>query len=92
MWLAGMARPDIANAARAVVRHSHDPCERHWKVAMKILAYLNSTRDLGTTYKKREELLMSAYTDADYGSKETDRRSNSECCDDAGQCSGVRVE
>ena len=43
MWLAGMTRPDIANAARAVARHSHNPCERHWKAAVKILAYLNST-------------------------------------------------
>ena len=75
MWLAGMTRPDIANAARAVARHSHNPCERHWKAAVKILAYLNSTRDLGITYKKGEELTLSVYTDADYASKETGRRS-----------------
>ena len=49
MWLVGMTRPDIANAARAVARHSHNPCETYWKVAMKILTYLNSTRDLGIT-------------------------------------------
>ena len=46
-----------------------------WKAAVKILAYLNSTRDLGITYKKGEELTLSVYTDADYASKETDRRS-----------------
>ena len=34
MWLAGMTRPDIAKAARAVARHSHNPCERHWKAAV----------------------------------------------------------
>ena len=70
-----MTRPDIANAARAVARYSHNPCERHWKAAVKILASLNSTRDLGITYKKGEELTLSVYTDADYASKETDRRS-----------------
>ena len=68
MWLAGMTRPGIANAARAVARHSHNPCERHWKAAIKILAYLNSTRDLGITYNKGEELSLSVYKDADYAS------------------------
>ena len=75
MWLAGMTRPDIVIAARAVVRHSHNPCERHWKATVEMLAYLSSTRDLGITYKKGEELSLSVYTDADYASKETDRRS-----------------
>ena len=59
MWLAGMTRPDIANAARAVAHHSHNPCGRHWKAAIKILAYLNSTRDLGITHKKWEKLSLS---------------------------------
>ena len=58
MWLVGMTRPDIANAARAVARHSHNPCERHWKAAVKILAYPNSTRDLGIKYKKGEEITL----------------------------------
>ena len=77
MWLAGTTRPGIANAARAVSRHSHNPCERHWKAAVKILAYLNSTRDLEITYKEGEELSLSVYTDADYACKETDRGSTS---------------
>ena len=29
MWLAGMTRSDIGNAAKAVARHSHNPRERH---------------------------------------------------------------
>ena len=72
MWLVGMTRPDIANAARAMARHSHNPYEGHRKAAMKILPYSNSTRDLGITYTKGEELSLSVYKDADYASKETD--------------------
>ena len=78
MWLAGMTRPDIANAARAVPRHSHNPWERHWKAVVKILSYLNSTRDLRITYVYERGgafAVGSVYTDADYASKETDRRS-----------------
>ena len=74
MWLAGMTRPDIANAVRAMARHSYNPCERHWKAAMKTLAYLNSTSNLGITYPKGEQLSLSVYTDAEYASKETDGR------------------
>ena len=29
MWLAGMTRSDIGNAAKAEARHSHNPRERH---------------------------------------------------------------
>ena len=36
---------------------------------------LSSTRDLGITYTKGKELSLSVYTDADYASKKTDRRS-----------------
>ena len=75
MWPAGMTRPDIPNAATTVTRHSHNPCERHWKAAVKILAYLNSTRNLGITYTKAEEISLSVYKDADYDSKEIGRRS-----------------
>ena len=75
MWLAGMSRPDIADAVRAVARHSHDPCERHWKAVMRIMGYLHETPDIGITYKKGKELSLSVYADANYASKATDRRS-----------------
>ncbi|CAM9528299.1 unnamed protein product, partial [Sphacelaria rigidula] len=64
MRLAGVTRPDIANAARDLARQSHDSCERHWRGVLKVLAYLNTTR---TT--------LTVYCDADYAKKDTDRRS-----------------
>ena len=75
MWLAGMTRPDVTNAFRPVACHAHDPCERHWKALLQILAYLNATRDLGMTFRREEELSLSVYADADYARKEADRRS-----------------
>ena len=78
MWLAGMTRrPDIANTARAVARYSLNPRQKRWKAVIKILAYLNSTRDLGITYTKGEELSLSVYTYADYASKEAEDESPS---------------
>ena len=70
-----MTRPDVANAVRCVARHAHDPCERHWKAVLQILAYLNATRDFEITFRKREKFSLSVYADADYAGKEADRRS-----------------
>ncbi|CAM9855228.1 unnamed protein product [Sphacelaria rigidula] len=73
MWLATVTRPDIANSVRALARQSHDPCERHWEALMKVLKYLNETREFGLTFKKGHDR-PSVYCDADYAQKETDRR------------------
>ena len=76
MWLSTMTRPDITNAVRAVARYAHEPTtERLWQAIMKILLYLNGTRSLGITYVRGSGLSLNVYADADYASKENDRRS-----------------
>ena len=75
IWLGGMTRPDIANAVRAVARQAHDPVERHWRAARKIIAYLNKTKDLGLVFVKDGDRKLSVYVDADYANKDNDRRS-----------------
>ena len=75
MLLAGITRPEIADPARTVARHSHNPRERYWVAVEKILAYLNATRDLGLTYERGSRLALTVFADADYTSKTTDRRS-----------------
>ncbi|CAM9503314.1 unnamed protein product, partial [Sphacelaria rigidula] len=57
MWLAGVARSDIANAARAPARQSHDPYERHWKGSVKVFSYLNKARNYGLTFSSGESVL-----------------------------------
>ena len=52
MWLVTMTRPDIANAVRAVARHSHNPTERHWKAVLRIIGYLLGSKDLGITFQR----------------------------------------
>ncbi|CAM9967105.1 unnamed protein product, partial [Sphacelaria rigidula] len=74
MWLARVTRPDKENAARNPARQSHDSCERHWRGVLKVLAYLNTTRDYGLTFSSGESRLI-VYCDADYAKKDTDRRS-----------------
>ncbi|CAM9586154.1 unnamed protein product, partial [Sphacelaria rigidula] len=74
MWLAGVTRPDMANAARDLARQSHDSRERHWRGVLKALAYLNTPRNYGLTLSSGESRLT-LYCDADYAKKDTDRRS-----------------
>ncbi|CAM9241671.1 unnamed protein product, partial [Sphacelaria rigidula] len=74
IWLAGVTRPDIANAARDLARQSHDSCERQWRRVLKVLAYLNTTRNYGLTFSSRESR-FTVYCDADYAKEDTNRRS-----------------
>ena len=75
MWLAGLARLDITDAARAVAPHSshNNPCGRPWVAVEKALVYLNATRDLGVTYEMGSRLSLTAFTDTDCAIKEADR-------------------
>ena len=54
IWLVSMSKPDIANAVRAVARHSRNPTERHWKAVLKIIQYLLGSKELGITYEARD--------------------------------------
>ena len=78
MWLVVMIRLDIANAVRAVARHSINPTERHWKAVLQIIQYLLGIKDLGITFERRSGLALSLFTDSDYAEKANDRRSVSE--------------
>ena len=75
IWVGGMTRPDIANAARAVARQAHNPAERHWRAVCKIISYLNGTKKLGLVFSKGGGLKLSVYVDADYADKANDWRS-----------------
>ena len=52
LWVAGNTRPDVANPASAIARHSHNPSPRHWKGLRKIMGYLKGPRDLGIVFRR----------------------------------------
>ena len=56
IWIANQTRPDIANAVRAIAPFSHNPEPIHCKAVQKILEYLNSTSDLGLTFRREYDL------------------------------------
>lgn len=55
-------------------RHSHDFTHDDRLRVVRILEYLNSTRDLGITYQRGSQERLVAYADDDYANSE-ERRS-----------------
>jgi hypothetical protein len=80
MYLATQTRPDIAYATGKLARVMIMPTERHWKMAMRIIKYLGSTRTLGPTYAPGGDDELVGYCDADYAGCANTRRSTSGMC------------
>nr|KYP52093.1 hypothetical protein KK1_026003 [Cajanus cajan] len=73
-------RPDIAYAVSVVSQFMHDPRERHMQAVDKILQYLKSSPRKGLLFKRNDTLTMKIYTNANYASSITDRKSTSRYC------------
>ncbi|KAL8142992.1 LOW QUALITY PROTEIN: hypothetical protein V2J09_016024 [Rumex salicifolius] len=58
----------------------HDPREPHLLVVDRILHYLKSCLGKGVLFKKGSKLVIEAYTDVDYASSVTEKRSTLGCC------------
>lgn len=74
IYLANATRPDLAFAASALSRFCIDPDETHWKLAKRVLRYLQNTIDYSITYTKNYKE-MQAYVDSDWAGDVEDRKS-----------------
>ncbi|GAB2278467.1 hypothetical protein Dimus_039291 [Dionaea muscipula] len=70
-------RPDIAYAINVVSQFMHPPSEEHMVVVMRILSYLKGAPGKGIIFWKQGQLGVKGYTDADWASNITGRRSTS---------------
>lgn len=74
-YLATISRPDISHAVSKLSQFNSHPHQEHFIAAKHILRYLRNDLEVCLTYKSNNELFC--YTDADWGSDETDRKSYS---------------
>ena len=74
MWLVVWSRLEIANATRAVARHTNNPTERHKQAVLQFIKYLLRTKDLSITFKRGSDLELSVYTDSNYAERADNRR------------------
>ncbi|CAB1100124.1 unnamed protein product [Ectocarpus sp. CCAP 1310/34] len=74
MWTK-LTRPDIALPLNKLQKIAHSPTGRIWNALVRIMSYLNFTKDFGITYVRGSGLDLSVFVDASYADNEVDRRS-----------------
>ena len=73
-------RSDLSYAVGELSQYLSEPRQQHWVAAKHILKYLRGTSHYELRYQKSEELGILAYSDADWASDQSDRRSTTGFC------------
>ncbi|CAB1104204.1 unnamed protein product [Ectocarpus sp. CCAP 1310/34] len=80
MWTK-LTRPDIALPLNKSRKIAHSPTGGIWNALVRIMSYLNFTKDFGITYVRGSGLDLSVFVDASYADNEVDRRSTTGLAD-----------
>ena len=76
IYLATCTRPDLCFVVSRLSQHFANPTDEHWVTVKHVLRYLRGTVDKQLCFRKSSEGLgLRAYSDADWGSDASDRRS-----------------
>ena len=78
LFIAITARPDLATAVSACGKFAHKPGNEHWLALLRILSYLQGTKDLKLVLGGRAHTInLSSYSDADWAGDLDRRKSRS---------------
>ena len=77
MYAQVCTRPDIAFVVGVLGRYLSDLGQSHWKVAKKVLNYLQGTKDLMLTYWHTDTLKVVGFSHSDYAGCVDDKNSTS---------------
>ncbi|KAJ9548882.1 hypothetical protein OSB04_021425 [Centaurea solstitialis] len=75
-----VTRPDIAYAVHIVSQFMSAPCSDHYAAVLRILRYLKGTMFHGLYFSSTSSLILRGFSDADWDSDMTDRRSTTGFC------------
>lgn len=75
IYLSNATRPDLAFVASALSRFCANPGPTHWKIAKRVLRYLQGTLYCGIKYSESNNDKLKAYVDSDWAGDIDDRRS-----------------
>lgn len=75
MYLSVCTRPDIAFTCSQLSQFNNCFGKTHWLAAKRLLRYLAGTINYGLHYVKSNQLVLNAYTDADWANDFYDRKS-----------------
>lgn len=65
-WIACQSRPDIKFAVSILATKLHNPTVGDEKRMWRLLKYLNATPNIGLLYKKKDMIIVNAYSDASH--------------------------
>ena len=68
-------QPDISYAASVASRYMDQPHDIHWRVAKRILNFVQGTRTHGIFYKAKSDLELIGFTDSDWEGENIDQKS-----------------
>ena len=80
------SQPDVMQAVGQVARFQAAPKESHIIFVKRILRYLKSTEEYGLWYPKGRNIIIQAFTDADWVESVDDRKSTSGAAFYLGSC------
>ncbi|CAL8990976.1 unnamed protein product, partial [Prunus brigantina] len=70
-------RPDVMYAASLLARYMHNPTNKHYGTAKRVLRYIKGTLDYGLMYEKGKRTVLIGYCDSDWGGSLEDSKSTS---------------
>ena len=77
MYAQVCTRPDIAYAVGVLGRYQSNPGMDHWRVANKVMRYLQGTKDYMLMYRQMDNLDLVGYSNADFTGCVNSRKSTS---------------
>ncbi|KAF3706927.1 Copia protein Gag-int-pol protein Copia VLP protein Copia protease [Channa argus] len=90
IYLSTCTRPDLSFVVSKLSQHFAEPTEAHWNTVKHVFRYLKGTEKQGLYFKRKTgKLGLIVYSDADWASDTTDRRSTSGYCISLSKNSGL---
>ena len=77
MYAQVCTRPDIAYIVGMLSRYLSNSGMGHWKVAKRVMRYLQRTKDYMLTYRRSDQLEIIEYSNSDFAGCQDSRRSTS---------------
>ncbi|XP_054715533.1 uncharacterized protein LOC129225011 [Uloborus diversus] len=75
LYIATVTRPDITFTVNILSRKDESPNEKDWKAVLRVIEYLDSTKDIYLQIDSSSPPTLTCYTDADFASDLATRKS-----------------
>lgn len=75
LFLAANTRPDILHATTLLAKFCSKPNRRHWEAVLRVMRYIRGSHDKGLLFERTATLAIEAFTDADWASDASTRKS-----------------